>query len=87
MYHTVETVPAFNRKTVEMCIFDIPSTHINAHPWLSSCTSVKRDGVRLIYSIFFLRHFSYLIKTIESDNLTIFVRQPVNGRATVADKL
>jgi phosphohistidine swiveling domain-containing protein len=30
-------------------------------------------------------HFSYLIKTIESENLTIFARQSVSGRATVAD--
>jgi hypothetical protein len=29
----------------------------------------------------FLRHFSYLIKTIESENRTIFARQSVNGRA------
>ena len=29
MYHTVETVPAFNRKIVEICKFDIPNTHKN----------------------------------------------------------
>jgi hypothetical protein len=34
----------------------------------------------------FLRHFSYLIKTIESKNRTIVERQSVNGQATVADK-
>jgi hypothetical protein len=28
-----------------------------------------------------------LIKTIESENRTIFARQSVNGRATVADKV
>jgi hypothetical protein len=32
-------------------------------------------------------HFSYLIKTIESGNRTIFARQSVNGRANVANKV
>jgi hypothetical protein len=29
IYHTVGTVPTFNRKIVEICKFDIPNTHIN----------------------------------------------------------
>jgi hypothetical protein len=27
IYHTVGTVPAFNRKIVEICKFDIPNTY------------------------------------------------------------
>ena len=45
--HTVGTVPAFNRK------IDIPTTHINDPSWLSSGTSIKSDGVKLVYSRFF----------------------------------
>jgi hypothetical protein len=33
IYHTVGTVPTFNRKIVEICNFDIPNTHINDPPW------------------------------------------------------
>jgi hypothetical protein len=44
MHHTVGTVPAFNRKIIEICIFDIPNTHINDPSWLSSGTSIKHDG-------------------------------------------
>jgi hypothetical protein len=50
---TVGTVPAFNKKIVEICKFDIPSTHINNPSWLSSGTSIKSDGVKLVYSRFF----------------------------------
>ena len=52
-YHTVGTVPAFNRKIVEICKFDIPNTHINDPSWLSSGTSIKSDWVKLVYSRFF----------------------------------
>ena len=62
------TVPTFNKKIVEICKFDIPNTHINDPSWLSSGTSIK------------IKHFSYLIKTIESENRTIFARQSVNRR-------
>jgi hypothetical protein len=34
IYHTVGKVPAFNRKIVEICKFDIPNTHINDPSWL-----------------------------------------------------
>ena len=37
--------------------------------------------------VIFLRHFSYLIKTNESENRTIFARQLVNGWVTVVDKV
>ena len=47
------TVPTFNRKIVEICKFDIPNTHINDTFWLSSGTSIKSDGVKLVYSRFF----------------------------------
>jgi hypothetical protein len=53
MHHTVGTVPAFNRKIVEMCKFDIPSTHIYDPSWLSSGTSIKSDGVKPVDNIFF----------------------------------
>ena len=55
IYLTVGTVPTFNRKIVEICKFDIPSTHINDPSWLSSGTSIKSDGVYsiLVYSRFF----------------------------------
>jgi hypothetical protein len=46
IYHTVGTVPTFNRKMVEICKFEIPNT-------LSSGTSIKSDGVKLVYSRFF----------------------------------
>ena len=29
IYHTVGTVPTFNKKIVEICKFDIPNTHIS----------------------------------------------------------
>jgi hypothetical protein len=54
MYHTVETVPAFNRKIVEICKFDIPNTHINHPSWFSSGTSITNDGVNLVFSRFFI---------------------------------
>ena len=38
------------RKIVEICKFDIPNTHINDPSWLSSGTSIKSDGVKLVYS-------------------------------------
>jgi hypothetical protein len=38
---------------VEICKFDIPNTHINDPSWLSSGTSIKSDGVKLVYSRFF----------------------------------
>jgi hypothetical protein len=54
IYHTVGTVPAFNRKIVEICKFDIPNKHIDDPSWLSSGTSIKQsDGVKLVYSRFF----------------------------------
>ena len=53
IYHTVGTVPTFNRKIVEICKFDIPNTHINDPSWLSSGTSIKSHGVKLVYSRFF----------------------------------
>jgi hypothetical protein len=53
IYHTVGTVPTFNRKIVEICKFNIPKTHINDPSWLSSDTSIKSDGVKLVYSRFF----------------------------------
>ena len=43
-------------------------------------------GINWFYDIF-LRHFSYLIKTIESENRTIFARRSVNGRAIVTEKV
>jgi hypothetical protein len=49
----VRTVPAFNRKIVEICKFDIPNTHIHDPSWLSSSTSIKSDGVKLLNSRFF----------------------------------
>jgi hypothetical protein len=51
--YTVGTVPASKRKIVEICKFDIPNTHINYPSWLSSGTSIKSDGVKLVYSRFF----------------------------------
>ena len=53
IYHTVGTVPTFNRKIVEICKFDTPNTHTNDPSWLSSGTSIKNDGVKLVYSRFF----------------------------------
>ena len=53
IYITVGTVPTFNRKIVEICIFDIPSTHIHDSSWLSSGNLIKSDGVKLVYSRFF----------------------------------
>ena len=54
MYRTVGTIPAFNRKIVEICKFDIPSKRIDDPSWLSSGTSIKQsDGVKLVYSRFF----------------------------------
>ena len=47
------TVPSFHRKIVEICKFDIPNAHINDPSWLSSVTSIKSDGVNLVYSRFF----------------------------------
>ena len=44
IYHTVGTVPTFNRKIVEICKFDIPNTHINNPFGLSTGTSIKNDG-------------------------------------------
>ena len=44
IYHTVGTVPTFNRKIVEICKFDIPNTHIN-DPWHSSGTSIRATGL------------------------------------------
>ena len=49
IYHTVGTVPAFNSKSVEICKFDIPNTHIKDRSWLSSGTSIKSDGVSSIW--------------------------------------
>jgi hypothetical protein len=48
------TVPTFNRKMVEIYKFDIPSTHIHDLSLLSSGTSIKSDGVKLVYPRFFL---------------------------------
>ena len=54
IYLTVGTVPTFNRKIVEICKFDIPSTHINDPSWLSLGNLIKKsDGVKLVYSRFF----------------------------------
>ena len=53
IYHTVGKVPTFNRKIVEICKLEIPNTHINDPSWLSSCTSIKSEGVKLVYSRFF----------------------------------
>ena len=52
-WKNVRTVPAFNSKIVEIYKFDIPNTHINDPSWLSSDTSIKSDGVKLVYSRFF----------------------------------
>ena len=52
IYRTVGTVPTFNRKIVEIGKFDIPSKHIDDPSWLSSGTSIKCDGVKLVYSRF-----------------------------------
>jgi hypothetical protein len=41
------------RNIVEICKFDIPNTDINYPYWLSSGTSMKSDGVKLVYSRFF----------------------------------
>ena len=45
-----EKFQKFNRKIVEIGKFDIPSTHIHDHSlsWLSTGTSVKRAGVKLV---------------------------------------
>ena len=51
------TVPSFHRKIVEICKFDIPNAHINDPSWLSSVTSIKSDGVKLVYSRFFSKTF------------------------------
>jgi hypothetical protein len=53
IYQNVGTVPTFNKKIVELCKFDIPNTYINYPSWLSSGTSIKSDGVKLVYSRFF----------------------------------
>ena len=45
IYLTVGTVPTFNRKIVEICKFDIPSTHINDPSWLSSGNLIKVTGL------------------------------------------
>ena len=52
-YHTVRIVPTFNRNIVDIGKFDIPNTHVNDLSWLSSGTSIKSDGVKLVYSRFF----------------------------------
>jgi hypothetical protein len=52
IYHTVGKVPVFNKKFVEICKFDIPNTHINDPSWLSSGTSIKSDGIKLVNSRF-----------------------------------
>jgi hypothetical protein len=52
-YNTVGTVPTLNRKIVEIGKFDISNTHINDPSWPISDTSIKRDGVKLVYSGFF----------------------------------
>jgi hypothetical protein len=52
-YNTVGTVPTLNRKIVEIGKFDISNTHINDPSWRISGTSIKRDGVKLVYSRFF----------------------------------
>jgi hypothetical protein len=33
IYHTVGKVPAFNRKIVEICKFDIPNTQLKSSKW------------------------------------------------------
>ena len=53
IYHTVGTIPAFNRKMVETCKFDITNIHITDPSWLSSSTSIKSDGVKLVYNRYF----------------------------------
>jgi len=47
-YHTVGTVPTFNRNIVDIGKFHIPNTHINDPSWLSSGTSIKSDGIKLV---------------------------------------
>ena len=42
-----------NRNVNVECKFDIPNTHINDPSWLSSGTSIKCDGVKLVYNRFF----------------------------------
>jgi hypothetical protein len=44
-----EKFQKFNRKIVKIGKIDIPNTHIHDHSlfWLSTCTSVKSDGVKL----------------------------------------
>ena len=44
------TVPAFNRKIAEICKVDIANAQLNDPSWLSSGTSIKCDGVKLVYS-------------------------------------
>jgi hypothetical protein len=45
IYHTVGTVPAFNRKIVEICKFDIPNKHIET---LHNTNSTKILFYRLL---------------------------------------
>ena len=52
-YQTLGTVPTFDRKVVKICKFDIPKTHIHDRSWLSTGTSIKSDGVKLVYCRFF----------------------------------
>jgi hypothetical protein len=50
-YHIVGKVPKIQyRKIVEIGKCDIPNTHIHDHSlsWLSTGTSVKSDGVKLV---------------------------------------
>jgi hypothetical protein len=49
IYHTLGTVPALNRRIVEICKFDIANTHINYPSWHSS-GPIKGGGVKLVYS-------------------------------------
>jgi hypothetical protein len=44
---------SLNGKIVEIGKFDISNTHINDPSWLISDTSIKRDGVKLVYNRFF----------------------------------
>jgi hypothetical protein len=46
---TVGTAAQSNLKVVERGKVDIPNTHINDPSWLRSCTSIKSDGVKLVY--------------------------------------
>ena len=84
------TVPTIHRKKVGIGKFDIPHTNKHYRSWLSRSISIKSDGVKLVYSRFFLQHCSYLIKTIETiecENRAIFARRSGNGRATVSEEV